>query len=59
MVALGSIETLIRRVRLAEAIDTKDVVSKDEFKRMWIIKKEQRWKGKRLFGQFLERCQSQ
>ena len=36
-----------------EERDTKDVISKDEFKMIWISKKEQRWKGKRMYGQFV------
>lgn len=50
----GSIEPLIQGVRLAEVVDTKDVISKNEFKRMWTIKKQQRWKEKRVYGQFVE-----
>lgn len=38
----GSIEPLIQGVRLAEVVDTKDVISKNEFKRIWTIKKQQR-----------------
>ena len=45
---------MIQGVRLAEVVDTKDVISKNEFKRMWMIKKQQRWKEKRVYGQFVE-----
>ena len=49
----NSVESLIRGVRFAKVVDTDDVVSKDEFKRGWINEKEQRWKEKRMYGQFV------
>ena len=47
-----SVESLIRGVKLAKVINTEDVVCKDEFKRSWMCDKEQRWKEKRMYGQF-------
>ncbi len=49
----NSVESLIRGVRLAKVIDTEYVVSKDEFKRIWMNEKEQGWKEKRMYGQFV------
>ena len=49
----NSMESLIRGFRFAKVVDTEDVVSKDEFKRGWMNEKEQRWKEKRMYGQFV------
>ena len=49
----NSVESLIRGDRFAKVVDIEDVVSKDEFKRGWMNEKEQRWKEKRMYGQFV------
>ena len=49
----NSMESFIRGVWFAKVVDTEDVVSKDEFKRGWMNEKEERWKEKRMYGQFV------
>lgn len=49
----NSVDPLIWGVRLSEVTGTKDAISRDELRRTWTSKKEQRWKEKRMYSQFV------
>ena len=49
----NSLDVLLQGVKVTGVIQSEETVSKDEFNTSWNIEKLDRWKEKRLHGQFL------
>ena len=49
----NSEESLIQGVRFADVIDTNEVRRSDEFKKLQMYERQQSWKEKVMYGQFI------
>ena len=55
----NSVQPLIKVVKAAETIEYNDTVNKKDFKQSWMREKKELWTNKRMYGQFVDKCQKQ
>ena len=53
----NSVQRLIKGVKAAETIEYNDTVNKKDFKQSWMREKKELWKNKKMYGQFVDKCQ--